>query len=51
LYRKFLPLADGRRLDPPQATGTEEQIMKAFRATRREVETRVRSLLFDGGEL
>ena len=31
--------------DPAKATGTEEEIMAAFRATRDEVEQRVRSLL------
>lgn len=31
--------------DPAKATGTEEEIMAAFRATRDEVERRVRSLL------
>ena len=31
--------------DPAKATGTEEEIMAAFRATRNEVEQRVRSLL------
>ena len=31
--------------DPAKATGTEQEIMTAFRATRDEVERRVRSLL------
>lgn len=31
--------------DPAKATGTEEEIMSEFRATRDEVETRVRALL------
>lgn len=31
--------------DPAKATGTEDEIMAAFRATRDEVERRVRSLL------
>jgi arsenate reductase len=31
--------------DPAKATGTEEEIMSQFRATRDEVETRVRGLL------
>lgn len=31
--------------DPAKATGTEEEIMAEFRATRDEVETRVRGLL------
>jgi arsenate reductase len=31
--------------DPAKATGTEEEIMTAFRATRDEVERRVRELL------
>jgi arsenate reductase len=31
--------------DPAKATGTEQEIMTAFRATRDEVEKRVRSLL------
>ena len=33
--------------DPAKATGTEEEIMAAFRATRDEVEARVRELLAD----
>ena len=31
--------------DPAKATGTEEEIMSEFRATRDEVKTRVRDLL------
>ena len=31
--------------DPAKATGTEEEIMDEFRATREEIETRVRGLL------
>jgi arsenate reductase len=31
--------------DPAKATGTEEEVMKAFRATRDEAETRIRGLL------
>ncbi|MDX2479272.1 MAG: arsenate reductase (thioredoxin) [Desulfuromusa sp.] len=31
--------------DPAKATGTEEEIMDQFRATREEIETRVRGLL------
>ena len=31
--------------DPAKATGTEEQVMSQFRATRDEVEARVRGLL------
>lgn len=31
--------------DPAKATGTEEQVMRAFRETRDEVERRVRALL------
>jgi len=31
--------------DPARATGTEQQIMTAFRATRNEVEARVRRLI------
>ena len=34
--------------DPAQATGTEEEIINEFRATRDEVETRVRDLLGEG---
>ncbi len=40
--------------DPAKATGTEEEIMKAFRATRKEVKRRVESLLTllgEGGEV
>jgi len=40
--------------DPASATGTEEQITSQFRATRNEIETRVRGLLArlaDGVEL
>ena len=33
--------------DPAKATGTEQQIMSAFRATRDEVEVRVRRLIAD----
>ena len=33
--------------DPAKATGTEEEIMGEFRATRDEVETRVRGLLLE----
>ena len=33
--------------DPAKATGTEDDIMAAFRATRDEVEARVRGLLAD----
>lgn len=33
--------------DPAKATGTEDEILKQFRATRDEVETRVRALLSD----
>lgn len=33
--------------DPAKATGTEEEIMSEFRATRDEVETRVRGLLVE----
>jgi arsenate reductase len=33
--------------DPAKATGTEQEIMAAFRATRDEVEQRVRELLTD----
>lgn len=33
--------------DPAKATGTKEEIMAEFRATRDEVETRVRALLAD----
>ena len=33
--------------DPAKATGTEDEIMAAFRATRDEVEVRVRGLLAD----
>ena len=39
--------------DPARATGTEEQIMEVFRATREEVKKRVSSLLMllsEGGE-
>jgi arsenate reductase len=39
--------------DPAKATGTEEEIMKEFRATREEVKKRVSSLLMllsEGGE-
>jgi len=41
-------------MDPAKATGTEEQIMAEFRATRKEVKRRVSSLLTllsEGGEL
>ena len=34
--------------DPAKATGTEDEIMAAFRATRDDVEARVRRLLADG---
>jgi len=34
-------------VDPANATGTEEEIMNAFNATRDEVEARVRDLLAD----
>ena len=40
--------------DPAKATGTEDEIMKAFRATRKEVKRRVESLLTllgEGGEV
>ena len=40
--------------DPAKATGTEEEIMAAFRATRKEVKRRVQSLLTllsEGGEV
>ena len=40
--------------DPAKASGTDEEIMNAFRATRNEVELRVRKLLAllpQGGEL
>ena len=40
--------------DPARATGNEEEIMTAFRATRKEVKHRVQSLLTllsEGGEL
>ena len=40
--------------DPAKATGSEEEIMQAFRATRDEVERRVRGLLTlldEGGDL
>jgi arsenate reductase len=33
--------------DPAKATGTEQEIMAAFRATRHEVEARVRRLIAD----
>ena len=41
-------------MDPAKATGTEEEIMAEFRATRKEVKRRVSSLLTllsEGGEL
>jgi arsenate reductase len=38
-------------VDPAKATGTEEQIMAAFRATREEVAERVRELLVSEGLL
>jgi arsenate reductase len=31
--------------DPAKATGTEQEIMGEFRATRNEIETRVRELI------
>ena len=34
--------------DPANATGTEDEIMAAFRATRDDIEARVRALLADG---
>lgn len=35
--------------DPAKAIGTEEEIMQQFRATRDEVQSRVRALLADSG--
>jgi arsenate reductase (thioredoxin) len=36
--------------DPAKATGTEDEIMRAFRTTRDEVERRVREFVAKGGE-
>lgn len=35
--------------DPAKATGTDEEIMRQFRATRDEVQSRVRALLIESG--